>query len=122
MIDPEHLKDPHPMRPADGHKPNARERRALAAAEETIMRMHMFVYGREMEALHVPEAWTVLPELYPPQPKKTKITLLLDEPVAKFYRANGRGYQALMNDVLKAYAQLRLARVIESVEERRPAV
>jgi uncharacterized protein (DUF4415 family) len=120
MIDPEHLKHPHPIRPASGRKPTARERRALAAAEEAIMRLHMFVYGREMAALHVPEAWHVLPELYPPQPKKVKITLLLDEPVAKFYRANGRGYQALMNDVLKAYAQLRLARVIEGIEDKGP--
>ncbi|WP_132546800.1 BrnA antitoxin family protein [Rhodovulum euryhalinum] len=48
----------------------------------------------------VPEAWHMLPEIHPKQPKKVRVTLLLEEPVAKFYRANGKGYQALINDVL----------------------
>lgn len=60
----------------------------------------MIVHGRKMEALHVPDAWHILPEIYPQKPRKVKITLTLEEPVAKFYRANGRGYQALINDVL----------------------
>ncbi|TCO68089.1 BrnA antitoxin of type II toxin-antitoxin system [Rhodovulum euryhalinum] len=42
----------------------------------------------------------MLPEIHPKQPKKVRVTLLLEEPVAKFYRANGKGYQALINDVL----------------------
>jgi len=46
------------------------------------------------------------------------VTLLLDEPVAKFFRMKGRGYQALINQVLRAYAELRLARVLEGPEDR----
>jgi uncharacterized protein (DUF4415 family) len=118
MIDPKHIADPNPIRPKEDRKLGKSELRHLKMAQEAVMRLHMFVYGREMEALHVPEAWHVLPELYPAQPKKLRVTLLLEEPVAKFYRANGRGYQALINDVLKAYAQLRLAKVIEGIEDR----
>ncbi|MRH20136.1 BrnA antitoxin family protein [Rhodovulum strictum] len=43
------------------------------------------------------------------------------DPVAKFYRANGRGYQALINDVLNAHEQLRLAKVIEGIEDKGPS-
>jgi len=120
MIDPKHIADPNPIRPQEDRKLGKSELRHLKLAQEAVMRLHMFVYGREMEALHVPEAWHALPELYPAQPKKVRVTLLLEEPVAKFYRANGRGYQALINDVLKAYAQLRLAKVIEGIEDRGP--
>ncbi|WP_175566966.1 BrnA antitoxin family protein [Rhodovulum sp. ES.010] len=121
MFDPRHLGDPHPIRPRAERKLTKGDLKQLAAAQEAIMRLHMFVYGREMEALHVPEAWHLLPEIYPANPKKVKITLLLEEPVAKFYRANGKGYQALINDVLKAYAQLRLAKVIEGLEDKGPS-
>jgi uncharacterized protein (DUF4415 family) len=120
MIDPKHIADPNPIRPKEDRKLGKAELRHLKMAQEAVMRLHMFIYGREMEALHVPEAWHVLPELYPDQPRKLRVTLLLEEPVAKFYRANGRGYQALINDVLKAYAQLRLAKVIEGIEDRGP--
>lgn len=121
LFDREAFMDPHPIRPREERKLGKRELRDLAAAQEAVMRLHMFVYGREMEALHVPDAWHVLPEIYPKQPKKVKVTLLLEEPVAKFYRANGRGYQGLINDVLKAYAQLRLAKVIEGLEDKGPS-
>ncbi|MGC9370973.1 MAG: BrnA antitoxin family protein [Paracoccaceae bacterium] len=120
MIDPKHIADPNPIRPKEDRKLGKSELRHLKLAQEAVMRLHMFVYGREMEALHFPDAWHALPELYPEQPKKVRVTLLLEEPVAKFYRANGRGYQALINDVLKAYAQLRLAKVIEGIEDRGP--
>ncbi|TCP44115.1 BrnA antitoxin family protein [Rhodovulum marinum] len=121
MFDHDDFMDPHPMRPRADRHLGKRELRDLASAQEAIMRLHMFVYGREMEALHVPEAWHILPEIYPKNPKKVRVTLLLEEPVAKFYRANGKGYQALINDVLKAYAQLRLAKVIEGLEDKGPS-
>lgn len=100
LIDPGHLADPHPIRPRPGRRMTRSELRQLASAQEAILRLHMFVYGREMEALHVPDAWHILPEMYPANPKKVKVTLLLEEPVAKFYRANGKGYRGLINDVL----------------------
>ena len=54
----------------------------------------------------------------PLRAEKVRVTLLLDEPVAKFFRMKGRGYQALINQVLRAYAELRLARVLEGPEDR----
>ncbi len=39
-----------------------------------------------------------------PQPKKA-ISLRLDDEVLRWYRARGKGYQSLMNAVLKSYAE-----------------
>jgi len=120
MFDPEHLTDPHPMRHKEDRRPSKADLRKLKQAQETIMRLHMFIYGQEVEGLHVPDAWKLLPDRYPPEPRKVRVTLLLEEPVAKFFRGYGRGYQALVNDVLKAYAQLRAAKLIEGAEDRGP--
>ncbi len=42
--------------------------------------------------------------------KKVQVTIRLDESVAKFYRAMGRGYQGRINRVLATYAQMRIAK------------
>jgi uncharacterized protein (DUF4415 family) len=38
-----------------------------------------------------------------PLPRKTQLTLRLDDDVVEWFRARGRGYQTLMNAVLRAY-------------------
>ncbi|KMW58840.1 hypothetical protein AIOL_003821 [Candidatus Rhodobacter oscarellae] len=57
----------------------------------------------------VPEAWDTLEQDVDVEEKKVKITLRLDESVAKFYRAMGNGYQARMNRILATFAQMRIA-------------
>ena len=57
----------------------------------------------------VPEAWHTLSLDLDVTEKKIKITLLLDESVAKFYRCEGRGYQARINRILGTYAQMKMA-------------
>lgn len=120
MIEFHHLMNPHPLEHSDKRKPTLAEKRKLAQATETIMRLHMHIYGREIGGLHIPEEWELLPDRYPATPKKVRITLLMDEPVAKYFRSFGRGYGALVNDVLKSYAQLRAAKMLEAAEDRSP--
>jgi len=59
----------------------------------------------------VPEAWDHLHRDVDVTEKKVRLTLMLDESVAKFYRAQGRGSQARMNRVLATWAQMQIANV-----------
>ncbi|WP_456388730.1 BrnA antitoxin family protein [Profundibacter sp.] len=121
MLKAEHMKDPHPIEQPEGRKATKNDLRFLQAASETLMKLHMQVYGREIMSLHAPEEWADLEQTFRCAPKKVRVTLLLDAPVAKFFRMKGRGYQALVNQVLRAYAELRLARVLEGPEDRGPS-
>jgi hypothetical protein len=59
----------------------------------------------------IPEAWDTLErdvDVYEP---REKVTLMLDRSVAKFFRAQGQGYQARINRVLGTYAQMKIAEV-----------
>jgi uncharacterized protein (DUF4415 family) len=57
-----------------------------------------------------PDAWRTLEEDVEVREKKVQVTLRLDESVAKFYRAMGRGYQGRINRILATYAQMRIAK------------
>lgn len=48
------------------------------------------------------------------QPLKTKITLRVDQDVARFFRAMGQGHLTRMNAVLRAFMLARLAEVVKS--------
>ena len=41
--------------------------------------------------------------MFPTSPPKTSLTLRLDADMAAWFRGQGRGYQARMNAVLRAY-------------------
>lgn len=60
----------------------------------------------------IPVAWDTLERDVDVEEKKVKITLRLDESVAKFYRAMGTGYQARMNRILATFAQMRMGQVM----------
>jgi len=120
MISGDHIKDPHPIKQADDRKPTKRDLRYLQSATDSLMQLHMKVYGREVMSLHAPKDWETLEETFRCEAKKKRVTLLLDEPVVRFFRMKGRGYQALINEVLKTYAELRLAKVLEGPEDRGP--
>ena len=61
----------------------------------------------------VPLAWYRLATDLDVQEPKTKITLRLDESVAKFFRAMGPGYQARINRILGTWAQLKIGEALE---------
>ena len=56
----------------------------------------------------IPDAWRTLEQDLDVEEKKVRITLRLDESVAKFYRAMGKGYQARINRLLATYAQMQI--------------
>ncbi|MEN8837997.1 MAG: BrnA antitoxin family protein [Celeribacter marinus] len=56
----------------------------------------------------VPQAWSTLEQDIDLVEAKVKITLRLDESIAKFFRAQGEGYQARINHILGTYAQMQI--------------
>ncbi|MEL6678293.1 MAG: BrnA antitoxin family protein [Pseudomonadota bacterium] len=69
-------------------------------------------------AKFVPSTWEDLPERYPCKPPKTRVTLLVDRDVAKFFRAMGRGHQARMNAVLRTFMLALLSKEIVTRQMR----
>lgn len=44
--------------------------------------------------------------------KKTRVTLLVEENIVRFFKSQGAGYQARMNEVLAAFMYARLAGIV----------
>ncbi|MCV6823558.1 MULTISPECIES: BrnA antitoxin family protein [Halocynthiibacter] len=103
--------------------PEGRRRRsrgehlARLSLERTIARLATEMYPSSTRERFVPDAWEDLADAFPVQPRRARVTLLLEEPVLKFYRSYGSGYQRIINDVLALYAELRIAKVIEARED-----
>ncbi|WP_299963110.1 BrnA antitoxin family protein [uncultured Roseobacter sp.] len=67
---------------------------------------------QEMRA-ELPEAWhTVEADIDCYEPKE-KITLYLDQSVAKLFRGMGKGYQARLNRILQLWLQMKMAGLME---------
>jgi len=60
------------------------------------------------------EAWFRTARLVVPRGEKEQISIRLDRDVLDYFRAGGRGYQARINDVLRAYV---LSKRIEAQRE-----
>lgn len=57
----------------------------------------------------VPQGWASVDRDNPVHPRRVKLTLRLDEDVARFFRAQGLGYQGRINAVLRAYMSAKLS-------------
>ncbi len=67
----------------------------------------------------VPTAWHTLESDLDVEEPKLKVTLRLDESVARFYRAMGAGYQGRINRILSLWAHMKIAdamRVEEAIQ------
>lgn len=64
----------------------------------------------------VPAAWHTLEHDLDVLEPKTKITLRLDDSVAKFYRAMGPGYQARISRILALWANMKIGDALRSEE------
>ena len=64
----------------------------------------------------MPLAWHTLEHDLDVEESKVKITLRLDESVAKFYRAMGPGYQARISRILGLWANMKIGEALR-VEE-----
>jgi uncharacterized protein (DUF4415 family) len=56
---------------------------------------------------NVPDAWHTIEDDFDCEEAKVKVTLYLDQSVAKVFRAMGRGYQARINRILQTWIQHR---------------
>lgn len=61
----------------------------------------------------VPEAWHTLELDLDVEEPKEKITLYLDQSVARMFRAMGKGYQARINWLLRTWVQMKIAGELE---------
>ena len=63
----------------------------------------------------IPAAWHAIAQ-QPAVPFKRPMTIRVDEDVARFFMAMGRGHLTRMNAVLRAFMQARLAGVVKGAE------
>ena len=80
----------------------------------------MMTYTRQLlrRAEMIPPEWHSVEKNVPVRPRKTKVTAAYDTEVVKFFRAMGLGYQARMNQVLRAYMLATKSKVIYRLENR----
>jgi uncharacterized protein (DUF4415 family) len=64
--------------------------------------------AQDPEVAGIDEAWMEKAEVVPP--KKRGVYALYDAYVVDYFKQSGRGYQARMNAVLKAYVDAQLAK------------
>jgi uncharacterized protein (DUF4415 family) len=64
----------------------------------------------------VPEAWHTLEHDLDVVEAKSKVTLRLDESVAKFSRAMGPGYQARISRILALWANMKIGEALRTEE------
>ncbi|MFB0931086.1 MAG: BrnA antitoxin family protein [Ascidiaceihabitans sp.] len=55
----------------------------------------------------VPDAWHIIVADLDCHAPKQKVTLYLDAPVAKAFKAMGQGYQARINRILATYLEMK---------------
>jgi uncharacterized protein (DUF4415 family) len=58
-----------------------------------------------------PPLWARVEKDFPTQPRRTRVTLRIDEDVMDWFRAQGVGHQARMNAALRAYMLYKLAKL-----------
>ena len=104
-------------------KPTKAERVAEHELEESLHRVRMFRHATDLNTHklfidHFPKGWHAMEDKYPERPKRTRITARFDEDVVKFFKRSGAGYQAKMNEVLRAYMFSRLSKYVEADGDR----
>jgi hypothetical protein len=74
----------------------------------------------------VPDAWHMIEADFDCHAPKQKMTLYLDAPVAKMFKAMGRGYQARINRILATWVEMKIGHVMETekimLADRRRAI
>jgi uncharacterized protein (DUF4415 family) len=118
MVTPHNENSRDRIAPASDRRATKELHRHLRFAKNTLSRLSTEVRAADLRREFVPEEWEEISEAFGFTPRNTRVTLLLEEPVLKYYRAYGAGYQKVMNDVLALFAELRLSKVIEAREDR----
>ena len=63
---------------------------------------------------NVPDAWHCIEQDIDCEEPKVKVTLYLDQSVARCFKAMGKGYHARINRLLQTWLQLRAAGLLET--------
>ncbi len=66
----------------------------------------------------IPRDWSRLETLAPTRPRKKKVTLALDEDVARWFHGLGAGYHGRMNAVLRTYMLAVISKEVLSQGDR----
>jgi uncharacterized protein (DUF4415 family) len=61
----------------------------------------------------VPDAWHMIEADIDCHAPKQKVTLILDAPVAKAFKAMGQGYQTRINRILATYLEMKVGHLLE---------
>ena len=61
----------------------------------------------------VPDAWHMIEADIDCHAPKQKVTLILDAPVAKAFKAMGQGYQTRINRILATYLEMKAGHLLE---------
>lgn len=105
-----------PRQPAYRSAPKPGRTRTQRLAHDRLLSALMDAEWEGLEpytdlARQIPEAWDTLERDVDVWEPRVKVTLMLDASVAKFFRAQGQGYQGRINRVLATYAQMKIAEV-----------
>lgn len=105
---------PEPAAPGPGKRRPAMARysaKEVAAFDdvETQMEAMEYWHRRQSAESSLPFGWKSIEDKHPCGRKQTRVTLRLDEDVAKFFRRMGPGYQTRVNAVLRLYMLARAA-------------
>lgn len=92
---------------------------------------HMWVASEDQLPMReirdeAPDAWHMIEADFDCFAPKQKMTLYLDAPVAKAFKAMGKGYQARINRILGTWMEMKIGHVMEAekimLEDRQRAI
>ena len=89
----------------------------LTAQEKLFRDMSYLIRDRWIPSVtreEVPDAWHTLEHDIEVDEPKVKVTLYLDQSVARVFKGMGHGYQARINRLLSAWVQMHIGRMFEA--------
>lgn len=81
---------------------------------EALKRLEYDINSEVRRKRRIPEEWHNLAAGVPS--KRVKVTMMVEQDVVKFFKSLGPGYQARMNDVMRAFMHMKLGRLLQGVD------
>lgn len=101
----------------DRQRTNAQERAHLELMIE-LERQEQDWRDIKLRRSLIPEDWDKLETTAPVRPRRKKVTVALDEDVARWFRALGAGYHGRINAVLRTYMLALISKAVLSQGDR----
>jgi uncharacterized protein (DUF4415 family) len=96
---------------------NAQERAHVKMMIE-LDRQERDIRDARLRAALIPPDWGRLETEAPTRPRKKKVTVALDDEVARWFRGLGMGYHGRINSVLRTYMLAVISKEVLSREDR----